>query len=152
MLYISLVLVLAVLPAAEYIHVSAMFMAAVALKLVATLLIMALSAIEHSRNPRPSTLLTAYLCLTLLLDAAQARTLFLSSGSYPERVYSAIFCAGLAVKASVLVLEAWHKANSVHWNDEKEHSPEELSGIFSLGVFFWLNQLFLAGYRTILTI
>ncbi|KAJ8118405.1 hypothetical protein OPT61_g603 [Boeremia exigua] len=113
---------------------------------------MALSRTEHSRNPKPSALLTAYLCLTLLLDAVQARTLFLSSNSHPERVYSSIFCAGVGVKAGVLLLEARHKANSVRWNDEKEHSPEETSGIFSLGVFFWLNQLFLTGYRTTLTI
>lgn len=33
-----------------------------------------------------------------------------------------------------------------------QHSPEETSGIFSLGVFFWLNKLFLAGYRHIFTI
>lgn len=33
-----------------------------------------------------------------------------------------------------------------------QHSPEETSGIFSLGVFFWLNKLFVAGYRHIFTI
>jgi ABC-type multidrug transport system fused ATPase/permease subunit len=129
-----------------------MFMAAAALRLLATLLIMALSPIEHSRNPRPSTLLTAYLCLTLILDVTQARTLFLTSSSHPERVYSSIFCANVAVKTIILLLEAQQKASSVRWTDEKEHSPEEMSGIFSLSVFFWLNQLFLAGYRTILTI
>ncbi|KAI1673320.1 ABC transporter integral membrane type 1 [Pyrenophora tritici-repentis] len=150
--YVCLALVMIVLPTAEYIHVSTIFIAAVVLRLVATLLIMALSATEHSRNPRPSALLTAYLCLTLLLDVAQARTLFLSSTSHPERVYSGIFCASVVVKASVLVLEARHKASSVRWNDEKEHSPEEISGIFSLSVFFWLNELFLAGYRTVLTV
>jgi ABC-type multidrug transport system fused ATPase/permease subunit len=150
--YTCLALVLTILPAVEYIHVSSIFLAAAVLRLLATLPIAALSAIEHSRNPRPSTLLTAYLCLTLFLDATQARTLFLSSGGNSEHIYSSIFCAAMAIKASVLVLEAWQKASSVRWNDEKEHSPEEMSGIFSLGVFFWLNEQFLAGYRTILTI
>lgn len=36
--------------------------------------------------------------------------------------------------------------------DEKEHSPEETSGIFSLGVFFWLNKMFLVGYNKVMTI
>ncbi|KAI9695824.1 MAG: hypothetical protein M1820_008379 [Bogoriella megaspora] len=113
----------------------------------------AISAVDHSRNPRPSTLLTTYLCLTLLLDSAQARTLLLSSSSRSERIYSGVFCAALALKGVILMLESRQKARWVRWNnDEKDHSPEETSGIFSLGVFFWLNKLFLAGYRTILTV
>lgn len=152
MVYICLTLVLVVLPAAAYVHVTTMSMAAIVLRLAAGLLMLALSLVDHSRNPRPSSLLTAYLSLALILDAAQARTLFLSSASYPERAYSGVFCATVAVKAVVLVLESRQKASWVQWNDEKEHSPEETSGIFSLGVFFWLNKLFLRGYRTILTI
>ncbi|KAF2462905.1 putative ABC multidrug transporter [Lindgomyces ingoldianus] len=151
--YLCLELALVILVASRHVHASSIFIAAVVLRLVAVLPMMALSAVEHSRNPRPSTLLTAYLCLTLLLDAAQARTLFSSSASPLERVYSRTFCAAVALKAVILVLEARQKSSWVHWtNDEKEHSPEETSGIFSLGVFFWLNKLFLAGYRTILTI
>uniref|UniRef100_A0A0D2Y3K9 Multidrug resistance-associated protein 1 n=1 Tax=Fusarium oxysporum (strain Fo5176) TaxID=660025 RepID=A0A0D2Y3K9_FUSOF len=36
--------------------------------------------------------------------------------------------------------------------DVKQHSPEETSGIWNLGVFFWLNTLFMKGYRVILTL
>lgn len=96
-------------------------------------------------------LLNIYLSLTLLLDAAQARTLFLSSDGKPELTYSGIFSAAVAVKAGILLLEARHKSRWVSW-DAKKHSPEETSGIFSLGVFFWLNKIFLAGYRKILTL
>lgn len=96
-------------------------------------------------------LLSSYLFLTLLLDAAQARTLFLSSGDRPELTYSSIFSAALALKVGILLLEARRKSRWVSW-DEKEHSPEETSGIFSLGVFFWLNHIFLEGYRKVLTI
>lgn len=96
-------------------------------------------------------LLSSYLFLTLLLDAAQARTLFLSSDQKPEVTYSSIFCAAIAFKAGILLLEAQRKSRWVRW-DEKEHSPEETSGIFSLGIFSWLNKLFLDGYRKILAI
>lgn len=89
--------------------------------------------------------------MTLLLDAAQARTLFLSSDEKSESTYSAIFAAAVAVKAGILLLEACHKSKWVSW-DAKKHSPEETSGILSLSVFFWLNRMFLTGYKKILTL
>lgn len=109
-----------------------------------------LSLVDHSKSPRPSVLLNCYLFLTLLLDAAQARTLFLSSGDRPELTYSSIFSAAIALKVGILLLEAQRKSRWVSW-DEKEHSPEETSGIFSLGVFFWLNKIFFEGYNKVLT-
>lgn len=139
-----------------------MFVAASALKLVSALAMITLSVVDHSRSPRPSVLLNSYLFLTLLLDAAQARTLFLQSSSddggnqKPELTYSTIFAAGMALKAGILLLEAQRKSRWVSWPDEgdneKEHSPEETSGIFSLGVFFWLNRLFVAGYSKVMAI
>ena len=110
-----------------------------------------LSIVDHSKSPRPSVLLSSYLFLTLLLDATQARTLFLLSDQKPEITYSSIFCAAIAFKTGILLLEAQRKSRWIRW-DEKEHSPEETSGIFSLGIFSWLNKLFLDGYRKVLTI
>lgn len=124
-------------------------MASSVLKLVSALFMITLSVVDHSRSPRPSVLLNSYLFLTLLLDAAQARTLFLSSDDKPEIAYSSIFSATIALKAGILLLEAQQKGRWVIW-DEKKHSPEETSGVFSLGVFFWLNKMFLVGYRKIL--
>lgn len=101
-----------------------MFVAAAVLRLVAALFMIALSAIDHCKSPRPSTVLTAYLYLSLLMDAAQAITLFLSPTSHSERVYSGTFCAATALKAGILVLEAWQKTGWVRWPDaEKDHSP-----------------------------
>jgi len=132
-------------------HVTNMFIAASVLKLVSALFMITLSVVDHSRSPRPSVLLNSYLFLTLLPDAAQARTLFLSSDDKPELAYSIIFSVAIALKVGILLLEAQQKSRWVSW-DEKEHSPEETSSIFSLGVFFWLNKMFLLGYRKILTI
>jgi hypothetical protein len=142
---------LLILAAIGSFQVTSMFLAASTLKLVSALLMITLSVVDHSKSPRPSVLLTSYLFLTLLLDAAQARTLFLSSNVQPELTYSSIFCAALALKVGILLLEAQRKTRWVVW-DEKEHSPEETSGIFSLGVFFWLNKIFLAGYGKLLGI
>ncbi|KAK4059940.1 hypothetical protein Trihar35433_10484 [Trichoderma harzianum] len=60
-----------------------------------------------------------------------------------------LFTAAVALKTAILVLESRKKSKWMNWN-EKEHSPEETSGILSLGVFFWLNKLFLDGYRKIM--
>ncbi|KAK4247490.1 P-loop containing nucleoside triphosphate hydrolase protein [Corynascus novoguineensis] len=149
--YVGLELSLLVLVARGSLHATNIFVASSALKLVAALSMTALSVLDHIKSPRPSVLLSIYLSLTLLLDAAQARTLFLSSDGKPELVYSGIFSATVAVKAGILLLEALHKSKWVRW-DAKKHSPEETSGIFSLGVFFWLNRMFLTGYKKILTL
>ncbi|KAH8673178.1 putative ABC multidrug transporter [Ilyonectria robusta] len=149
--YVGLELALLILVAVGSFHVTSIFIASSVLKLVSAFFMITLSLVDHSKSPRPSVLLNSYLFLTLLLDATQARTLFLSSGDKPELTYSSLFSAAIAVKVGILVLEAQRKSRWVSW-DDKEHSPEETSGIFSLGVFFWLNKLFLEGYNKILTI
>jgi ABC-type multidrug transport system fused ATPase/permease subunit len=128
-----------------------MLTASSVLQLISALFMLTVSVVDHSRSPRPSMLLNSYLFLTLLLDIARARTLFLSSDHGSEIVYSSIFCASVGLKTAILLLEACQKARWVTW-DATKHSPEETSGIFSLGVFFWLNKLFLAGYRHTFTI
>lgn len=149
--YVVLELTLLVLAIVGSLHVTGLFVAASALKLAAALFMMVLSVMDHSRSPRPSILLNSYLFLTLLLDGAQARTLFLSSGGRPEITYSSIFSAALALKLGIFFLEARQKSRWVGW-DVKEHSPEETSGIFSLGGYSWLNKLFLAGYSNVLKV
>ncbi|PWY83785.1 P-loop containing nucleoside triphosphate hydrolase protein [Aspergillus sclerotioniger CBS 115572] len=149
--YVGLELSLLILVAAGSFQVTSISIASSVLKLVSALFMIALSVLDHSRSPRPSVLLNSYLFLTLLLDAAQTRTFFLSSNDKPELAYSSIFSATLALKIGILLLEAKQKTRWVSW-DEKKHSPEETSGIFSLGVFFWLNKMFLMGYSKVLTI
>ncbi|KAF2713300.1 P-loop containing nucleoside triphosphate hydrolase protein [Pleomassaria siparia CBS 279.74] len=149
-IYAVLELALLTLAAVGSFHATSMFIAASVLSLVSALFMATLSAIEHSRSARPSVLLNSYLILTLLLDAAQSRTLFLSSETKSEHTYSKLFTTGVALKAVILLLESQQKTRWMSW-DEKDYSPEETSGILSLGVFFWLNRLFLAGYKSILT-
>jgi ATP-binding cassette subfamily C (CFTR/MRP) protein 1 len=118
---------------------------------VSTLYIIVLSSLEHLRSPRPSILLNGYLFLTILFDIAQTRTLWLASASLQEITYCRLFTTALVAKAVLLIFESQHKAKWVQW-DDKKHSPEETSGIFGLGAFVWLNRMFLAGYKKILTI
>ncbi|TGJ82777.1 hypothetical protein E0Z10_g5987 [Xylaria hypoxylon] len=121
------------------------------LRLVAALFMIPLSSLENSRSARPSVLLSIYLFLTLLLDIAQVRTFWLASQTRPEIAYTAVFTATLTIKLAVVLLEAQKKARWVKW-DDKGHSPEETSGIYSLGLYSWLNQLALSGYHRILQV
>jgi hypothetical protein len=110
-----------------------------------------LSSLDHSKSFRPSALLSTYLFFTSLFDAVQARTLFLASETKSQYVYSGVFTATLAYKVLLLLLEARQKAK---WatSTATELSPEETCGIFSLGVFLWLNKLFTDGYSRVLNI
>ncbi|KAL6824764.1 P-loop containing nucleoside triphosphate hydrolase protein [Trichoderma sp. SZMC 28015] len=148
--YTVLQLALLILAAAfGLFHISSIFIAASVLKLLSSISMIPLTAVEHNKSPRPSVLLTSYLLLSLLFDVTQARTLYLSSATSAELSYSNLFTAAVALKTAILVLESRKKSKWMNWN-EKEHSPEETSGILSLGVFFWLNKLFLDGYRKII--
>lgn len=111
----------------------------------------ALSLLDHSKSSRPSILLSAYLFLTSLFDAVQARTLFLASETKSQYAYTGVFTATLGYKVLLLLLEAQQKSK---WTTSKatERSPEETCGIFSLGVYLWLNKIFVEGYSRVLTI
>ncbi|RFU73493.1 abc transporter, integral membrane type 1 [Trichoderma arundinaceum] len=147
--YTVLQLALLILAAVGCFQGTSLFIAASVLKLLSGVFMVPLDVVEHNRSPRPSVLLTSYLVLSLLLDVTQTRTLYLSSATSAERLYSNVFTTAVALKAVMLVLESQKKSKWMNWN-EKDHSPEETSGILSLGVFFWLNKLFLEGYRKIL--
>ncbi|GFF77533.1 hypothetical protein IFM62136_09593 [Aspergillus lentulus] len=102
-----------------------------------------LSYYEHQRSVRPSTLLSIYLSFSVLFDAVQARSLWLRNTNAP---IAATFTAALAVKLIITVLEGREKQASSQVPGVKL-SPETTSSIYNRTVFWWLNRLFLAGYK-----
>ncbi|OLN95499.1 Metal resistance protein YCF1-like protein 3 [Colletotrichum chlorophyti] len=129
-----------------------LFVAADALGLVAAVLVIVLSALEHSRSPRPSILLGLYLCLTTPLDAVSSRTLWLAAGNSVARLGASIRTAATVFKLVIALAEAWPKSRwftSSH--DPATDSPENVAGPYSLATFSWLYPLFLTGYRKAIT-
>ena len=124
-----------------------------ALSLIASLAILLLSTLEHTRSIRPSFLLTIYLLSSLTFDIAQARTLFLrnhdSFPSNPNPTIPGIFVASIAVKLVLLALEARSKRAYLQ-QPYKTFPPEATSGVLNRSVFWWLNPLFVGGWRKIL--
>lgn len=150
--YVGLQLALIVLINIGPFRVTGLFITCNILTFVAALSMIGLSYLDHSRSPRPSMLLSGYLFLTLLFDIAETRTFWLASATQAELAFTSIFTAAMVIKIVLLLLEAQHKTKWIVWETKDPHSPEETSGIFDLGMYFWLNSLFANGYRNILKI
>ncbi|ROW00912.1 hypothetical protein VPNG_08274 [Cytospora leucostoma] len=85
----------------------------------------------------------------MLMDITQVRTLWLASVTRDELTITRLTTAALAIKAVLAVLESQHKDRWLKV-DIKHYSPEETTGIYGLGAYFWLNRLFLAGYSNVI--
>ena len=107
----------------------------------------ALSALEHAKSLRPSFILQGYLFLTIIFDAVLLRTLC-QIPSIDARIKS-IYSATIAIKFVIIILEAKEKKGH-NETDYRAISPEEYSGLYSQGVFWWLNRLIWRGARHVL--
>ncbi|TVY56754.1 ABC transporter FUM19 [Lachnellula cervina] len=116
------------------------------LQVLSGICVIVLSVFENNRSPRPSVLLSGYLSLTVLFDATEARTFWLSSTTTLEERFTILFTTTVAVKVVLLFLESRPKDKWILWDKKEPHSPEETSGMFGLGAYLWLNKLFLKGY------
>jgi glucose-6-phosphate-specific signal transduction histidine kinase len=114
--------------------------------LVVAFMLAVLSYYEHQRSVRPSTLLSIYLFFSVLFDAVQSRSLWLRNTDAP---IAATFTAALAVKLIITILEGQEKRASLQGQGTKL-SPETTISIYNRTVFWWLNRLFLAGYKSTL--
>ncbi|GES61683.1 ABC transporter [Aspergillus terreus] len=116
---------------------------AAVLALLVAFVLAVLSYYEHQRSVRPSTLLSIYLFFSVLFDAVQSRSLWLRNTDAP---IAATFTAALAVKLIITVPEGQEKQPSLQGQGTKL-SPETTSSIYNRTVFWWLNRLFLTGYK-----
>ena len=107
-----------------------------------------LSHYEHTRSVRPSSILSIYLLLSSLFDGVQARTLGLRKA---VRAIASIFIICIVLKMGILVIESQSKSTILKQPDTWK-APEATSGIFSRSTFWWLNRLFLIGFRKTLTL
>ena len=116
--------------------------------LLDAIVISGLSFLEHSRSIRPSTLLQVYLLVSLLLDAARARSLWLI-GSYGS--IASVFIAAAIVKLWIGFFEGTEKRRLLK-EEYKSLTVESTSGIFNISVFWWLNRLLVTGTRNIFSL
>jgi len=125
-----------------------------ALEFTASCLLLVLSPLEHFKSHRPSNLICIFLFLTLIYDITRCPSLWAASprhdvdGDY--RVFAGLFTAGIVVEFAFAVLEGVRRRSWIAW-EAADHSPEETSSVFSLGLYSWLNPLLWRGYHEPLT-
>ncbi|CAG1996834.1 unnamed protein product [Fusarium graminearum] len=112
------------------------------LGLVESIALITLIFVEHRNSRKPSKIIGGYLAITIILDIALVRTFWIRSMS----AIAAVFTCAFALKVTLLILEEWPKALV----RENEKIRETSSGVINRSVFWWLNSLFLQGYRGIL--
>ncbi|KZL77916.1 ABC multidrug transporter [Colletotrichum tofieldiae] len=121
-------------------------LAATSLALINSIFIIGLIYVEHDRSVRPSKLLSIYLSISLLIDLAQARSLF-SQQPATSGTIGSVFAASLAMRLILVLLEEIPKRGV-----PEPSSKEEISGPLNRSVFGWLNPLLLRGSRGILEV
>ncbi|EEU41992.1 uncharacterized protein NECHADRAFT_50921 [Fusarium vanettenii 77-13-4] len=111
------------------------------LGLVESLALAALSYMEHQNSAKPAALISLYLILTIILDLALTRTLWIRSGM---QALASTFTVSLVLKTVLLVLEETPKRLST---GEKGSVRETSVGVVNRSFFWWLNHLFVEGFR-----
>ncbi|KAH0496963.1 hypothetical protein TgHK011_004301 [Trichoderma gracile] len=123
--------------------------AAASVSFASSLMSCALSYYEHARSLGPSSLLNVFLLVSLLLDAAVLRTVWLSlSTAAVGRAIQAVLTASFGLKMALLVLEAREKSG--HVVGQQALAPEETSGLYNRAVFAWVAPLLRAGFKRLL--
>ena len=111
--------------------------AAASLALIDVLAMGFLLYAEHRFSRSPSLLLGIYLTITILLDVAIIRSLFLRGNM---TAIGAVTSAALAAKILILILEEIPKRGST--------SRELSGGLWNRSAFWWLNSTFRKGFKT----
>ncbi|OAR02511.1 hypothetical protein LLEC1_06553 [Akanthomyces lecanii] len=120
-------------------------LAAASMSCVASFTIIVLIIVEHRFTLRPTSLLSLYILLSLLLDVVKSRSFFLRHGMSTLGSISAV---AAAVKAILIgVQEIPKTALLIDQKLRQTASKEATSGFWSRSVFAWLNSIFLLGFR-----
>ncbi|SPJ78456.1 related to multidrug resistance-associated protein [Fusarium torulosum] len=116
-------------------------------QLLASILITALSYWEHQNAIRPSFILSAFLFLTTLLDAARART---QSFIPDSDTVAGILIAIVVAKLLLFLVETKDKA-SILLPEYSKSSPELRSSLFSRAFFTWLFPVLSMGFKSVIS-
>ncbi|KAI0126762.1 ABC transporter [Xylariales sp. AK1849] len=107
-----------------------------------------LSLLDHQRSLRPSTVLSLYLSVLVVLDTARVRTSWLMGYQNQE---AAVLTATLASTVAALLLESVEKKTSLK-PDKLSGAPEQYSGIWIRTTFAWLLATFRVGYLRVISL
>ncbi|KAF8857368.1 putative multidrug resistance protein [Acephala macrosclerotiorum] len=118
------------------------------LSFLASVFVLFLSRFEHSRAVRPSSLIIAYLLVSVTFDAVQVRTLFLW---HDERAILGLLTTSVGLKLVLLLFESMNKRRYLR-APYNTYPPESTSGLLGRSFFWWLNPMLATGFRTLMTL
>ncbi|KAK2879339.1 hypothetical protein FQN49_000972 [Arthroderma sp. PD_2] len=147
-LYVILQLILLVLWAVDGASRTAVTIPCAIVVIISFVFFLYASHLEHERSLRPSTILSLYLGISLLVDIARCRSLWLTTENPP---IAALFSAGCGVKAVILGLESTEK-RSLLKDFYKNSAAEAVAGVYNRSVFWWVNKILRKGFKKILPI
>lgn len=123
------------------------------LSLAATVGAIVLSYLDHQRSLRPSTLLSLYLSISIILSIARIRTLWLMESSVAE---PAVFTTMMVFNIIAFTLESVERKSSLkashHSDMRKEYAPEQYSGLWVRTSFAWLLVTLRLGYSKFISV
>ena len=122
--------------------------AASVIALLSTVILCPLSLLEHGRTPRPSSMTSAFLFVTLLCDIIRLHTAWTS---YAESAITELLTAAIVARGLAFVLEVLEKPRHLD-SSYRGHPPEATSGLFSRSLLIWLNKLLIDGAHNILAV
>lgn len=125
----------------------AVLISSATLQLCTNLLLAALSHWEHRNSIRPSFLISAFLFITAILDAARARTHALIEG---QNSVASILITTVVVKLLLLLVESKEKTR-ILLPEYSNISSELRSGLFSRAFFIWLIPVLTAGFKGVIS-
>ncbi|RYP57871.1 hypothetical protein DL769_009228 [Monosporascus sp. CRB-8-3] len=117
------------------------------LQLCSSILLAVLSHWEHHNAVRPSFLISGFLFLTSILDAARARTQALIEG---QHIVASILIAIIVAKLLLLLIESKEKTR-ILLPEYSETSSELRSSLFSRAFFTWLLPILSAGFKGVIS-
>lgn len=124
-----------------------MSLACAVLAFLTSLGLLFLSHLEHLYSIQPSFLLNFFLSLSLLFDIVRLRSLWLASYT----VLAAIYTASIALKLAWFCLESRTK-QECFIDKSVQYGDEEVCGLYSRTFFWWINPLFLLGFKKTLSV
>ena len=122
--------------------------AATALTLYLSIILIGLSHFEHLRSFRPSALLSLYFGISLVFDIVRTRTLWSIHGNV---LFATLFSVSLGFKLALFILESLEK--EAGYSQAYDRLAAETAGnVFTRSLFWWLNPLLWKGFRHVLEV
>jgi ABC-type multidrug transport system fused ATPase/permease subunit len=110
------------------------------------------SFLQHTRSVRPSLLHQFYLFITIILDMACVRTLWLRQDySSVSRRIAILYTLAFVIKICTFVIESLPK-RQIPESPSSDASPEARADMVNRALFWWINPLFVQGYSSTLEV